>query len=297
MKKTLILLLLYLCGMVCMAQKSKPYFTLISPISQSHKTLYREFKNPFWVVNPPCDSIKLECIKGQAKVWLDEYGSWIIVPDKVTENVWIGVICQNNFIDTIKYKTRDFGCNDLSLRFKDDYFPLVKHIRCDPPVNFLSHKYHWISSKFCKKKLKEYKKTHKYQGKLTLKEELDIYYNRELLLEQYFPQDLSFRIDTCTITLYGKYDKRIGKKPIKYQRHYTTEKFELDLEIIIEKMQKGDLLNISIPNILRLNYTGQRKPITLNSNSEMDDGWGDNPFGIEEPKTIIKCLEINFEIK
>jgi hypothetical protein len=294
MKKTVILLLLYFCGMVCMAQNPKPYFTLTPSVFKSNEPLYREFKNPFWAVNPPCDSMKLECIKGQAKVWLDEYGTWIIVPDKDTESVWIGVICQNNVIDTIEYKTRNFECRDISLRFKDDYFPLVKQVRCEPIVNFLSHRYEWISSKFCKKKLKEYKKTHKYEGKLTLKEELVIHFEPELL-EQYFPQDLRFGIDTCTITLYGKYDKRTGKKPIKYQKHYTSLKFEIDLEIIIEKMQKGDLLNIAIHNVLRLNYAGQRKPITTDSYN----GWGDDSWANETEKTqtILNCLEKNFEIE
>jgi hypothetical protein len=292
MKKTLILLLLYFCGMACVAQKSKPYFTLTPSVFKSHKTLYREFKNPFWVVNPPCDSIKLECIKGQAKVWLDEYGSWIIVPDKDTESVWIVVICQNNVIDTIKYKTRNFGCNELSLDFLESLNPLNKTRRCEPGTPFLSRE--WISSKFWKKKLKEYKKTHKYQGKLTLNEQLNLRFDHKLL-DLYFPQDLRFGVDTCTITLYGKYDKSIGKNPIKYQRHYTNYKIEVDLEIIIEKMQKGDLLNIAIRNALRLDYAGQRRLIS--SNSELDDGWGDDPFAIEGVKTIVNCLEINFEIK
>lgn len=264
-----------------MAQNPKPYFTLTPSVFKSPKPLYCEFKNPFWAVNQPCDSMQLKCIKGEAKVWLDEYGTWIIVPGKDTESVWIGVICQNNVIDTIEYKTRNFECRDISLRFKDDYCPLLKQQRCDPANNLLSHLYQEMPSKFLKEQLKEYKKTHKYEGKLTLKEELDIHFEPELL-EQYYPQDLRFGIDTCTITLYGKYDKRIGKKPIKYQKHYTSLKFELDLEIIIEKMQKGDFLNIAIRNVLRLNYAGQRKPIT--PDSYLGDGWGDDPGQMKQSR-------------
>ncbi len=292
MKKTAILFLLYFCGMVCMAQEPKPYFGLIPAVSQSPKTLYREFKNPFWVVNPPCDSIKLECIKGKAKVWLDEYGSWIIVPDKDTESIWIGIICQDTFIDTIQYKTREFGCNELSLRFMG-YTPLIESRRCEPAIRFLSENMQQISSNFWKEKLKEYKVTHQYQGKLTSKEVLYLRFEHKLL-DLYFPQDLRFKMDTCTITLYGIYDEKSKVTPIKYQRHYTNQEFELDLEIIIEKMQKGDRLQIAVQNVLRLNYAGQRNPISVYSN--LDDGWGDNFGGVEQPQAIMNCLEIEFEI-
>jgi hypothetical protein len=296
MTRIFFLILFYLFGMVCMAQTPKPYFALIPSVSQSPKTLYREFKNPFWVVNPPCDSIQFKCIKGQAKVWLDKYGSWIIVPDKDSEEVWIGAMCQNNFIDTIKYKTRNFGCNELSLRFKANDTPLEERRRCESGSPFLSNSHEWIPSKFWKEKLKEYQKTHIYQGKLILHEKLIMDFDHKLL-DLYSPYDLHFKLDTCTITLYGKYDKKVGKKPIKHQRHYTSYNIEIDLEIIIEKMEKGDILNISIHNALRLNSSGQRSPIPLYS--QIDDGWGDDPWGTEEEqsKTILNCLEKNFEIK
>lgn len=282
MKGTFFLILFYLFGMVCMAQTyldQRRYELSTTP-------LYNEFKNTFWLVNPPCDSTKLVCIKGKAKIWKEDDGGWAIVPVKNSTELWIALKCGHKNIDTLKYFSfKDFSCYNIYFNY-ECYNPLLPKDCLSNGQNFFSH---GMSAKTWKELLAKYKAKQTVREAVNTSIKVIIGYDqyKENLLEQY-PLDLRFKFDTCTVKLFNR------KGLIKYEKNHTTNEFQLDLETIIEKMQKGDLLSISIPNIFRVDYAGQKK--LLSPNPYLDEGWGDDPFLKKKPKKVEKCLEVVFDV-